>query len=89
MTAKSKVIVFLMEQDWMNVFEGSGNFVFIKLKNSQIKERFINYLKKNKIFIRDYGHIKSTRTFVRITIGNESQMNVVINQIKKFSNNEG
>jgi histidinol-phosphate aminotransferase len=89
LAAKSKLIVFLKEQDWMNVFEGYGNFVFIKLKNIQIKERFINYLKKNKIFIRDYGHIKSTRTFVRITIGNESQMNVVINQIKKFSNNEG
>ena len=84
--AKSKFIAFLKQQDWMKVFEGSGNFVFIELKNIQIKDRLVNYLKKNKIFIRDYGHITRTETFVRITIGNDSQMNRVINQIKKFNN---
>ena len=75
---------YLKELKWIKYYKGSGNFIFIKLKNNQLKNRFIKFLKQNKIFIRDYGHLQSTKNFVRITIGTKSQMKLVINQIKDF-----
>ncbi len=75
---------YLKGLNWMTYYKGSGNFVFIKLKNIKLKNNFIKFLKENKIFIRDYGHIENTKNFIRITIGTKSQMNRVINHIKKF-----
>ena len=67
--------------------EGKGNFVFIELENIQIKIDLINYLKNNKIFIRDYGHIEKTKNYIRITIGNSQQMEIVKRKIINFSKN--
>ena len=85
--AKTNFINFLKTLDWMNPIEGKGNFVFIELENIQIKIDLINYLKTNKIFIRDYGHIEKTKNYIRITIGNSEQMEIVKSKILNFSKN--
>ena len=85
--AKTNFIKFLKTLDWMNPIEGAGNFIFIELENAKIKIDLINYLKTNKIFIRDYGHIEKTKNYVRITIGNSEQMEIVKSKIINFSKN--
>ena len=85
--AKINFMTFLKTLDWMNPIEGAGNFIFIELENTKIKLDLINYLKINKIFIRDYGHIEKTKNYVRITIGNSEQMQRVKNKIIDFSKN--
>ena len=85
--AKTNFIKFLKKLDWMNPIEGKGNFVFIELENIQIKIDLINYLKNNKIFIRDYGHIEKTKNYIRITIGNSQQMEIVKSKIINFNKN--
>jgi len=85
-TAKSNFMKFLKKLDWMEPIDGKGNFIFIKLNSLQLKTDFINYLKKNKIFIRDYGHIEKTKNYIRITIGSSHQMIIVQNQIENFIN---
>ena len=85
--AKTNFINFLKTLDWTNPIEGKGNFVFIELENIQIKTDLINYLKANKIFIRDYGHIEKTKNCIRITIGNSQQMEIVKSKIINFSTN--
>ncbi|MDB4007319.1 histidinol-phosphate aminotransferase family protein [Flavobacteriaceae bacterium] len=85
--AKTNFMKFLKTLDWMNPVEGAGNFIFIELGNTKIKIDLINYLKTNKIFIRDYGHIEKTKNYVRITIGNSEQMQIVKSKIINFSKN--
>jgi histidinol-phosphate aminotransferase len=85
--AKTDFIKFLKTLDWMNPIEGKGNFVFIELANFQLKLDLINYLKIKKIFIRDYGHIEKTKNYVRITIGNSEQMEIVKSEIINFIKN--
>ena len=62
---------------------GHGNFIFMKISQAS-KLSFINFMEKNNIFIRDYGHIKETENYVRITIGNKEQMLFVSNIIDNF-----
>ncbi len=83
--AKSIFMNYLKTLDWMSPIEGMGNFIFVKLDSVQIKNDLISYLKINKIFIRDYGHIKKTENFIRITIGTLDQMQIVQNHINEFS----
>lgn len=85
--AKINFIKFLKKFSWMNPIMGNGNFVFIKIKTIQIKIDLVNFLKTNKIFVRDYGHIKKTKNYIRITIGNSQQMEIVKSKIVNFSKN--
>lgn len=83
--SKTEFLNFLKTLEWMHPIKGEGNFVFIKLKDALIKKKLIDYLKINKIFIRDYGHIEKTKNYVRITIGNAKQMEIVKSNIVNFS----
>jgi histidinol-phosphate aminotransferase len=65
------------------VFGDGGNFTLLKLDYS-IKKAFIEYLEKNNIFVRDYGHVKGMENYLRITIGTMPQMQTVLKIIKKF-----
>lgn len=62
---------------------GHGNYILISLKKEH-KTDLISFLENNKIFIRDYGHVKGMEDYIRITIGNSEQMNRVANTIKQF-----
>ena len=59
-----------------------GNFSLIKFQDKTSKNKFIEFLEMNKIFIRDYGHILNMENCVRITIGTTRQMEKVLNIIR-------
>ena len=61
--------------------------------NSRVKQiasaRFgvtINYLKDNKIYVRDLSHLEGLKGFLRMTCGDVGVMDYVINTIKRFYN---
>ena len=65
------------------VADSESNFVLVKVHNS---DSFIKYLNFNKILVRDRSSLTNLKNCVRITIGNSSQMNKVINIIKEYKN---
>tara|TARA_R100000030_G_scaffold29977_2_gene22058 strand:+ start:1483 stop:2562 length:1080 start_codon:yes stop_codon:yes gene_type:complete len=58
---------------------------FLLFKPDNFKALF-NYLKDNKIYIRDLSHLEGLKGFLRMTCGNIGVMDYVINTIKKFYN---
>ena len=75
----------LKKYKFLTPFESDGNYIFLKFIDVATKNKLIEYLEKNNVFIRDYGHIQSTKTYARITIGTLEQMNLVLSYIKDFS----
>ena len=75
----------LKKHDFLTPFESDGNFIFLKFVDAKTKNKLIEYLEKTNIFIRDYGHIQTTSTCARITVGTLNQMNQVLRHINDFS----
>ncbi len=69
---------------WMQIVNGQGNFTFIKINNLKIKNLLIKFLEGHKVFIRDYGHLKITEKYIRVTIGTKQIMKKVIALISDF-----
>ncbi len=65
------------------VMGDGGNFSMLKFDFS-IKKEFIQYLEKNNIFVRDYGHVNGMENYLRITIGTKEQIEKVLDVMKKF-----
>tara|TARA_R110002012_G_scaffold263456_2_gene446483 strand:+ start:146591 stop:147685 length:1095 start_codon:yes stop_codon:yes gene_type:complete len=85
--AKEFFIRSLKDFSWIEMIcNGSGNFVFFSIKNIELKKKLLDYLKQNKVFIRDYGHVETTAKFVRITVGRISDMKRVIELFESFGN---
>lgn len=76
----------LKEFNWLEPTNSNANFIFIKVKDLDIKQQLLDFLSDNKIFIRDYGHINLTKHYVRITVGKKDQMKRVIEKLKEFNN---
>lgn len=76
---------FLSKKKWIKHFKGSGNFIFMEIKGN-LKSELIIFLETNKVFVRDYGHIKQTEDYMRITVGTEMQMKKVMDLINLFEN---
>ena len=81
--AKDMFFEFLRQQNWAEPIKGSGNFIFVEIKDN-LKGKLISFLEENKVFIRDYGHLEQTENFVRITIGTIDQMKKLISLISIF-----
>ncbi len=82
--SKILFIKSILNYNWIKVFKGHGNFIFLKILNSEIKSKLLIFFENKNIFIRDYGHIEKTKNFVRITIGLKEQMKTVISELEKF-----
>ena len=85
-TKKSFVEKLSKYESFTEIIANGGNFILIKPKN---KDKLINFLTKNNIFVRDLSHMDGLKNFFRITIGNENQMSKVmeiINKYEKISN---
>jgi histidinol-phosphate aminotransferase len=65
------------------IYSKYGNFILIQFKEKLGKERFINLLSQNCIFIRDLSHLSHLSNCVRITIGTKKQMEYVMEVITK------
>lgn len=63
---------------------GFGNFILMRFDNVELKTSFFNFMKNNNIFLRDLTHSELLSNCLRITIGNKSQMEVVMGKIKQF-----
>ena len=83
---KAKIIFekSLQAFKWLNVVNGQGNFTFIKIHEIKIKSSLIDFLERNKVFVRDYGHLRATEKYIRVTIGTTKIMERVISLITKF-----
>ncbi len=60
---------------------GFGNFILVKLNEP---ERFVEYLARNKIYIRDRSKYPGLDGFVRITAGAEAQMKRLVQVVKGY-----
>jgi histidinol-phosphate aminotransferase len=58
---------------------GHGNFFMVK---SEIKDSLIQKLKKNKILVRDRGHLSQLDGYVRITVSTKNDMEKVVKELK-------
>ena len=50
-----------------------GNFILLRIDQS-LKSNFISFLEDEKIFIRNYSHVRGMEDFVRVTVGTRDQM---------------
>ena len=64
------------------VLDSSTNFVFASNKNIDIKDMF-EYLKSKKVFIR-YFDLPRINNYVRITVGTEREVQILLDEIKKY-----
>lgn len=69
---------------FLNVYQSEANFVLIKFKDSEIKEKFIKFLLNREIYIRNLKHRPILVNCVRITIGTKVKMEEVSKIIDKF-----
>jgi len=71
---KELTIELLSEIKNLKIFNGSANFLLIKLKKSKSAD-FYNYMLSHKILIRDCSNIKGlSDKFIRIAIKSEEEM---------------
>lgn len=68
----------------LSVYPSEANFMLVRLLDSKMKHEFLNYMKNNKVYIRDLCQDVLSECFVRITIGTVEQMKFVIEKIREF-----
>ncbi len=68
------------------VLDSSANFLFATHKKHNMKEMF-EYLKTKKVFIR-YFNLPRIDNYVRITIGTDSETDILISEIRNYINKE-
>ena len=84
--AREEFIKGLRTYPLIHPYESSANFVFIRAIDYKIKHELITFLENRNIFVRDYGHVKGTEGFFRITIGTSDQMRVVLSEVGNYFN---
>lgn len=65
-----------------DVLDSSTNFVFASNKNIDIKDMF-EYLKSKNVFIR-YFDLPRINNYVRITVGTDDEIKILLDEIKKY-----
>lgn len=68
----------------LRVFNSNGNFLLVRVLESEDKKRLIAHLEANDIFVRDFTHSKLLLDCFRITIGTHEQMTIVNDVIRKY-----
>lgn len=64
------------------VLDSQTNFIFATKENMSMKDMF-EYLKRKKVFIR-YFSVPRIENYVRITIGTDDEMDILLKEIKEF-----
>lgn len=81
---KRGIYRILKESTHFEVFCG-GNFILLKVKYGK-KKQVIQSLLKENIFVRDYGHVKGMKNYIRLTIGTEKQMRGLVKKLAGLKN---
>ncbi|NEQ66679.1 MAG: aminotransferase class I/II-fold pyridoxal phosphate-dependent enzyme, partial [Symploca sp. SIO2D2] len=74
-------------------YPSASNFIFVEPRNSkgesgaEIAEELFLYLKANKILVRYFPGHALTESFLRISVGDENQMLVLSETIRKWLKN--
>lgn len=70
--------------DYIKPINGYGNFVLFKNLSQKSSEDIVAYFEENKIYIRNYGHIRNLENHLRVTIGNLNQTKKLISYFKNY-----
>ncbi|MCQ2455364.1 MAG: histidinol-phosphate aminotransferase family protein [Clostridia bacterium] len=68
----------------VKVYHSNGNFVLIKCADVQIKDKIVERLAENNIFVRDVNQSETLKNCFRVTIGNRKDMEKVFDNLKKI-----
>lgn len=68
-----------------DVLDSQTNFIFATMKGKSMKDLF-EYLKSKNIFIR-YFNLPRIDNYVRITIGTDEEMEILLNETEKYLKN--
>lgn len=74
-------------QKWKNdiiTHNSLGNFILVECSSYGRKTKLLDYLAEHNIFVRDTTQSASVRNCFRITIGTKEQMQIVVNVISQF-----
>ena len=67
----------------ISLYEGHGNFILCKLNLIKVDE-LINFLKNDKIYIRNLSHVSGLKNHMRTTIGTLKDMKRVSKKLTYF-----
>lgn len=70
--------------DIISIYPSEANFLMMKLKDREMKRRFLDFMKENHIYIRDLQQDILSDCYVRITVGTAAQMERVVKTVGKF-----
>ncbi|MCK5128321.1 MAG: histidinol-phosphate transaminase [Clostridiales bacterium] len=68
-----------------DVLESKSNFLFVKHKDIQAIDIY-KYLRDNQILVRHFSKPERIENYLRISIGTDKQMNMMINKLSLFVN---
>lgn len=77
--AKSQFIQNLKSVNISVIGSQGGNYVLVNFERWQ--EKMVPFLEKNKVFVRNYGHVQGMGKYTRITVGTKAQMHLVFSLI--------
>lgn len=63
-------------------YPSNANFVLVECRSELQKEHIISFLRKNRIFVRNFPSIHGNKNLFRITIGTQSQMALVFHKLR-------
>lgn len=69
--------------DYLRVFDSQANFVLIKFKDIATKSKIYYSLRNKDIYVRQLAQSVSMLDCIRVTIGTQSQMQLVYEELKK------
>ena len=75
-------------KDFLDFYESASNFVLVKFKDFKTKSAIFEYLKNNKIYVRNLQQSPILYNCLRFTIGTTEQMKNVIDCINTFFNKD-
>lgn len=68
----------------IRIYPSEANFVLVVFADISTKDRFADFLKKNKIYVRKLSQSDNLLNSVRVTIGTVEQMRFVLKKIEEF-----
>jgi histidinol-phosphate aminotransferase len=72
-------------RDRFQLYNGSGNFLLIKMQSETEKKRFCSYLSEHNIFVRELSQSDTVLNCFRITIGTLPQMQYVLSVFQSYT----
>jgi len=79
---REKLYSALSKLNYIHVYPSDANFLLVKLKNKNLKNKFDKFLKSNNIIVRSFTG--DMELFYRITVGTPSENSKLADYLKDF-----